>query len=221
MTCSKVSAMPTFLAIKAGQVVDTVSPVCSPGVPSHLTFQLTPSFFPSVLLQLKGADPPSLTRLVLTHKGPSPPLPPLPPAAESAKLAANAHFNAGRFADAADGYSEALALAPDSFALLGNRSLAYAKADPPRWEEALADAEAAVGVEERWGKGWVRVGEALEGLGRREEAVKAYEQAAANSGGAIQKGEWVRGGGVREDLGDEALILLWRRLQMRSRSWRP
>lgn len=53
--------MPTFLAIKAGQVVDT----------------------------LKGADPAGLTRLVNVNAGPNPPVAPLPPAAEAAKTEGN------------------------------------------------------------------------------------------------------------------------------------
>lgn len=53
--------MPTFLAIKAGQVADT----------------------------LKGADPQGLTLLVAKNAGPDPPVAPLPADAEAAKVAGN------------------------------------------------------------------------------------------------------------------------------------
>jgi thioredoxin-like negative regulator of GroEL len=58
--CSQVSAMPTFLILKGGKVVES----------------------------LKGADPGGLTRMVKKHAG-SPPFAPLPEKAEEAKTAGN------------------------------------------------------------------------------------------------------------------------------------
>ena len=140
-------------------------------------------------MQLKGADPAGLSRLVLTHKGPNPPVAPLSPEAEAAKTAANAHFKAAEYASSVDGYTTALALAPEAFTLYGNRSLARMKLDPPKFEDALADAEKAVELAPTWGKGWVRVGEALSGLGRDKDAVAAFDKAEKNSEGTVQKGQ--------------------------------
>lgn len=72
--------MPTFLAIKAGQVVDNVN-VLSYFDPIQLLIH--------PISQLKGADPQGLARLVASHAGPNPPIAPLPEAAEAAKAAGN------------------------------------------------------------------------------------------------------------------------------------
>lgn len=53
----------------------------------------------------------------------------------------------------------------------------------------MADAEKAVELAPTWGKGWVRVGEALAVMGRDQEAVEAFEKASTNSEGAVQKGQ--------------------------------
>ena len=77
---------------------------------------------------------------------------------------------------------------PTSFILLGNRSLASLKLNPPDFSSALADAEAAVALAPTWAKGHVRRGEALEGLGRVDEAVKAFEEAVRTGSGTVQSG---------------------------------
>ncbi|BGP50818.1 hypothetical protein JCM10450v2_006744 [Rhodotorula kratochvilovae] len=154
----QVTAMPTFFAIKAGKVVDT----------------------------LKGADPAGLTRLAHAHAGPNPPVPPLSPEAEQAKEEGNALFKAGEFDKAREAYGRAIALAPTSFTLLGNRALSSLKLSPPDFSSALADAEAAVTLAPTWAKGHVRRGEALEGLMRVDEAVKAFEEAVRTGGGTVK-----------------------------------
>lgn len=63
------------------------------------------------LSQLKGADPQGLTRLVLTHAGPNPPVAPLPADAEAKRVEGNAHFKEGKFSEAAEQYTEAIKLA--------------------------------------------------------------------------------------------------------------
>ncbi|GAA5853629.1 hypothetical protein JCM8547_007391 [Rhodosporidiobolus lusitaniae] len=155
----KISAMPTFFAIKAGQVAET----------------------------LKGADPAALNRLVYTHAGPNPPVPPLSDEAEKAKDEGNAAFKAGEWEKARERYSTAIELAPTSFSLLTNRSLTSLKLSPPDFSSALADAETAVKLSPSWAKGHVRRGEALEGLGRVEEAVKAYEEAVKTGTGTVKR----------------------------------
>ncbi|GAA5848520.1 hypothetical protein JCM3766R1_005674 [Sporobolomyces carnicolor] len=166
----KVTAMPTFFAIQSGKVVG----------------------------DLKGADPAGLNRLVYTHAGPNPPIPPLSEEAEKAKEAGNAAFKAGDFSTALSKYSEAIALAPTSYLLLGNRSLSHLKSSPPDHAAALADADAAVAIAPKWAKGFVRRGEALEGLGELERAREAYEKAVEHGQGTVkneatQKLERVKG----------------------------
>ncbi|KAJ7717819.1 thioredoxin-domain-containing protein [Mycena maculata] len=145
----QVTAMPTFLAIKAGKVVDMV----------------------------RGADPQGLGRMVLQHMGPNPPVPPLPAEAEEAKVAGNAFYKEGQYTEAIERYTAAIALAPNSATLYGNRSIAYLKSTPPELDLALADAQKATEVEPKWGKGYARLGEALQALERDEESAKAFEQA--------------------------------------------
>ncbi|GAA5995993.1 uncharacterized protein JCM10292_004878 [Rhodotorula paludigena] len=154
----QISAMPTFVAIKAGKVVDT----------------------------LKGADPAGLNRLVATHAGPNPPIPPLSAEAEAAKEEGNALFKAGDYAGARDKYGKAIELAPTSFVLLGNRAFASLKLASPDYSSALSDAEAAVKLAPTWAKGHVRRGEALQGLGRVDEAVKAFEEAVRTGTGQVK-----------------------------------
>ncbi|KAJ7502921.1 thioredoxin-domain-containing protein [Mycena galericulata] len=156
----QVTAMPTFLAIKAGKVVDMV----------------------------RGADPQGLARLVLQHGGPNPPVPPLPAEAEAEKVAGNAFYKEGNYTEAIERYSAAIALAPNSGALYGNRSIAYLKSTPPELDLALVDAQKATEVEPKWGKGYARLGEALQALERDEESAKAFEQAVEFSQG-LAKGE--------------------------------
>lgn len=183
--------MPTFLTIKAGQVVDT----------------------------LKGADPAGLTRMITTHRGPNPPVAPLSPEAEAAKSTANDLFKSGKYDEALEAYTQAIELAPESFTLLGNRSLTHLKLPEPNPAAALEDAQKAVELAPTWGKGWVRVGEALSALGQDKEAVEAFEKAGKNSEGTVQKGELsVAQGGAVRGRADRWASLGGK--QRRSRNWR-
>jgi tetratricopeptide (TPR) repeat protein len=67
-------------------------------------------------------------------------------------------------------------------ALLSNRSVAFGKVG--KWPEALADAEVLVRVRPDWAKAWGRKGDALVGLGRPDEASRAFEQAGKCEDGA-------------------------------------
>ncbi|BGP19226.1 hypothetical protein JCM10213_007039 [Rhodosporidiobolus nylandii] len=154
----QVSAMPTFFAIKAGKVVDT----------------------------LKGADPRALNALVYNNAGPNPPVPPLSPEAEAKKEEGNTLFKQGDFASARDKYGQAIDLAPTSYVLLGNRALSSLKLSPPDFAPALADADAALKLAPSWAKGHVRRGEALVGLKRLAEAVEAFEEAVKKGSGTVK-----------------------------------
>ena len=152
-----VSAMPTFVVIKESGVVET----------------------------LKGADQRGLHAMVSKHASALS----LPAEAEKAKDEGNKAFAAGKYADAAECYSRAIAVAPKSAVLYGNRALAYIKLirspDTPKAErqalrpKAIQDAQSATALDERWGKGWVRMAEALvlagdeegnEGMEERQKA---------------------------------------------------
>ena len=54
------------------------------------------------------------------------------------------------------------------------RSFAYAKLQ--KWDQALIDAEACVKIEPTFAKGYLRKGQAEQGLGRVEDAMHSYEQ---------------------------------------------
>jgi L1 cell adhesion molecule like protein len=88
-----------------------------------------------------------------------------------------AFYKDGHYAEAIEQYTAAISAAPNSGALYGNRSIAYLKLTPPNLDLALADAEKATEVEPKWGKGYARLGEALQALEKDEEAVKAFEKA--------------------------------------------
>lgn len=79
----------------------------------------------------------------------------------------------GKYEDSIKYYSEAIALDDKNHVLYSNRSAAYAKAG--KYDLALNDAEKTIGIKPDWGKGYSRKGSALQFLGRREEAIAAYE----------------------------------------------
>ncbi|KAK0446700.1 thioredoxin-domain-containing protein [Armillaria borealis] len=94
----RISAMPTFIAIKAGKQVDS----------------------------LQGADPRGLATMI-------------------ARLAAR--------------YTTAISHTPESPQLYANRSLAYLRlGSKENLPKALVDAVKATELDERWGKGWARLG---------------------------------------------------------------
>ena len=72
-------------------------------------------------------------------------------------------------------YTEAIDAKPDRdglWFLYGNRSLAYARSH--RFQDSLSDAETAIDLAPKWGKGHWRRGAALLGLGDVPTAVDAY-----------------------------------------------
>ncbi|KZP26674.1 thioredoxin-like protein [Athelia psychrophila] len=107
---------------------------------------------------LQGADPQGLIRLVSQNAGS--PLPRLPPAAEEAKKQGNELFKAEKWEEACTKYSEAIDAAPTSAVLYANRSAALLKS--LKIDDAIADGRKATELDEKWGKGWYRLAEALE-----------------------------------------------------------
>ncbi|OXB69598.1 UNVERIFIED_CONTAM: hypothetical protein H355_008888 [Colinus virginianus] len=80
----------------------------------------------------------------------------------------------GRYAEAVWAITEAIKLNPREHRLFGNRSYCYEKLQ--RYEEALRDAQMALGLQPNWPKGFFRKGKALWGLKRYAEARDTFEQ---------------------------------------------
>ncbi|XP_063822821.1 stress-induced-phosphoprotein 1 [Ostrinia nubilalis] len=86
----------------------------------------------------------------------------------------NAALSAGKYMEAIQTYTEAIALDPKNHVLYSNRSAAYAKAE--NYAAALEDADKTISINPNWSKGYSRKGSALAYLGRYEEAIAAYEK---------------------------------------------
>ncbi|NXR92298.1 TTC31 protein, partial [Hypocryptadius cinnamomeus] len=80
----------------------------------------------------------------------------------------------GQHTEAVWAFTVALELNPREHRLLGNRSYCLEKLG--RYEEALADAEAALALRPGWPKGSFRKGKALRGLQRYAEAARTFEE---------------------------------------------
>ncbi|XP_065606298.1 tetratricopeptide repeat protein 31 isoform X2 [Cyrtonyx montezumae] len=80
----------------------------------------------------------------------------------------------GRYAEAVWALTEAIKLNPREHRLFGNRSYCYEKLQ--RYQEALRDAQMALGLQPNWPKGFFRKGKALWGLKRYAEARDTFEQ---------------------------------------------
>ena len=94
-------------------------------------------------------------------------------AADALKAAGNDAFKAGRFAEAVQSFTAALAQTPNNATLLSNRSGALAALG--NYAAALADAELVIQLSPEWVKGYSRRGAALYGMGRMQEALQTYE----------------------------------------------
>ncbi|NXR32051.1 TTC31 protein, partial [Zosterops hypoxanthus] len=87
----------------------------------------------------------------------------------------------GQHTEAVWAFTVALELNPREHRLLGNRSYCLEKLG--RYEEALADAEAALALCPGWPKGSFRKGKALRGLKRYAEAARTFEELLLQDGG--------------------------------------
>ncbi|CAB3369244.1 Hypothetical predicted protein [Cloeon dipterum] len=91
----------------------------------------------------------------------------------SLKEQGNAALAQEKYTEAADLYTQAIALDPTNHVLYSNRSAAYAKAG--KHMQALQDAEKTVSLKPDWPKGYSRKGSALVYVGQFDEAIKTYE----------------------------------------------
>ncbi|KAH9930532.1 thioredoxin-domain-containing protein [Epithele typhae] len=128
---------------------------------------------------LRGADQRALHAMVARHA--------------AAPEEGNKAFAAADYEAAADAYSRAIAAAPQAAVLYGNRAFAYIKR--ARAEGAVEDARAATVLDEKWGKGWVRMAEAAL-LAEEEEGMKAMNAALES----LQKAVSVSDGKVKADV---------------------
>jgi len=96
---------------------------------------------------------------------------------EQLKAEGNAVFREGRYADAANLYSQAAELDPHNGVLFSNRSGALTALGA--YDRALMDANRCVELRPEWPKGHARRAAALHGLKRFLEAVNAYDRALA------------------------------------------
>jgi len=112
--------------------------------------------------------------------------------ANELKERGNKVLQSGQTDEAIDLYSEAILLDGTNHVLYSNRAACYLTQKNNKG--ALKDAEKCVELAPQWGKGYLRVGAALQALNRLEDAVKAYEKGLACQGTdagtttALQKG---------------------------------
>lgn len=104
--------------------------------------------------------------------------------ADELKNKGNAAFAAGDFETAISAFSEAIQLDSQNAVLYSNRSAAYASLK--RWEEALEDAQRTTQLKPDWGKGWSRLGAALQGCGDLNGALEAYKSGLAVDASNVQ-----------------------------------
>jgi small glutamine-rich tetratricopeptide repeat-containing protein alpha len=97
-------------------------------------------------------------------------------AAEAAKLEGNKFFSAGKHKQAIDSYSKAITIGgKNKHVYLTNR--AASKQSLGDFSGALEDARSAVEIMPSWVKGHLRIGAALQAMGRSGEAEEAYSEA--------------------------------------------
>mgnify|MGYP000002747591 FL=1 len=91
------------------------------------------------------------------------------------KEKANEFYCEGKYYDAVNIYSQLLEWEPENYMVLSNRSAAYIKLE--KWNEALNDAVTSTKLKPDWGKAWGRLGAALYGQDKLDEALVAYNKA--------------------------------------------
>ena len=106
---------------------------------------------------------------------------------EALRKAAAEAFRSRDFESALSLYTRAIGLAPDAKELHSNR--AACRAATKDYRGSLSDAEECIRVAPEWGKGWLRKGAALHGMGCFGDAAAAFEQAASTSSNPLLQPE--------------------------------
>jgi len=91
------------------------------------------------------------------------------------KEKANEYYSVGFYKEAVNIYTQLLEWEPENYMVLANRSAAYIKLE--KWNEALNDAVKSTKLKPDWGKAWGRLGAALYGQDKLDEALVAYNKA--------------------------------------------
>jgi len=91
------------------------------------------------------------------------------------KEKANEYYVVGFYKEAVNIYTQLLEWEPENYMVLANRSAAYIKLE--KWNEALNDAVISTKLKPDWGKAWGRLGAALYGHDKLDEALVAYNKA--------------------------------------------
>lgn len=97
--------------------------------------------------------------------------------ANAYKAKGNEAFSAKDFSTAVENFSKAIELDGSNHVLYSNRSASYASIG--EYAKALEDAEKCVSLNGSWAKGYVRLGAALHGLKRFDDAIGAYKKGQA------------------------------------------
>ena len=91
------------------------------------------------------------------------------------KEKANEYYVENKYKEAVNIYIQLLEWEPENYMVLSNRSAAYIKLE--KWNEALNDAVMSTKLKPDWGKAWGRLGAALYGQNKLDEALVAYNKA--------------------------------------------
>ncbi|XP_063698940.1 stress-induced-phosphoprotein 1 [Culicoides brevitarsis] len=98
-----------------------------------------------------------------------------PELAEKEKELGNDFFRKGDYSTALKHYSEAIKRNPDDPKLYSNRAACYTKL--AAFDLGLKDCEMCVKLDEKFIKGWVRMGKILQGMQQQSKALSAYQKA--------------------------------------------
>ena len=91
------------------------------------------------------------------------------------KEKANEYYVENKYKEAINIYTQLLEWEPENYMVLSNRSATYIKLE--KWNEALNDAVMSTKLKPDWGKAWGRLGAALYGQDKLDEALVAYNKA--------------------------------------------
>lgn len=98
-----------------------------------------------------------------------------PEVAEKEKEMGNELFRKADFSTALKHYSEAIKRNPDDPKLYSNRAACYTKL--AAFDLGLKDCEMCIKLDEKFIKGWVRMGKILQGMQQQSKALNAYQKA--------------------------------------------